>query len=97
MKTILRSDIAATSLRGISGTFVHPFGQSKVHRASKPLLAGAEALREVAHVLERSPQNCRSERIDRSWKGHILPASWLIESDLHQTSTPMNPVRSTEE
>jgi Haem-binding domain len=53
-------------------------------------LAGAEVDPIVLEVLERSCQNCHSEKTEWSWYSHIAPMSWLVESDVSQARGHMN-------
>jgi hypothetical protein len=68
----------------------HPNGPVKDVKSNKPLLTGAEIDAPVLTVLERSCQNCHSEKTEWPWYSYIAPASWLIESDVAQARVHMN-------
>jgi cytochrome c5 len=69
VKIILRAGVAAVGLLGFASAFVHPFGRIKAQRSNEPLLAGAETTPELTRVLERSCQNCHSDRT--GWPGIV--------------------------
>lgn len=63
--------------------FVHPFGNAKIADESKQLMSSAEIGTPVLDVLQRSCQNCHSERTTWPAYSHLAPISWLIEKDVH--------------
>ena len=73
--------IACTALLGLA-SFVHPFGAVKPRSSNAPLLAGASLDPAVVRIIERSCQNCHSERTDWPWYSYVAPMSWLIEDVL---------------
>jgi len=69
--------------------FIH-FGAVKKSVSDKPLWAGASVDRAVIQIVERSCQNCHSERTDWPWYSYVAPMSWLIERDVQQARSHMN-------
>src|SRR5260370_5289925 len=90
MKSTLRASIAAIGLAGFASAFVHPFGRVKAQHSNEPLFAGAETTAPIARILERSCQNCHSERTEWPWYSYVPPLSWLVENDVHQARNHMN-------
>ncbi len=86
---ILRAVTVFAGAIALASVFVHPFGSMKA-RSAGPLLAGAEADAAVLHTLEKSCQNCHSERTEWPWYSYVAPVSWLIENDVHQGRSHMN-------
>jgi hypothetical protein len=66
------------------------FGAVKKSVSDRPLLAGASVDRAAIQVVQRSCQNCHSERTDWPWYSYVAPASWLIERDVQQGRSHMN-------
>jgi hypothetical protein len=82
-------------LGGASGTviaslFLHPFGSVKAAKSVKPLLAGADVDPIVLAVVERSCQNCHSEKTEWPLYSYVAPMSWLIEGDVAHARGRMN-------
>jgi hypothetical protein len=69
---------------------VHPFGRMKSASTSDPLLMGAQIDPQVRRIVERSCQNCHSEKTEWPWYSHVPPISWLIENDVRQGRSHMN-------
>lgn len=90
MKISLRASLTFTGLLGLAGAAVHPFGALKAQRSRTPLFEGMETPAAVHRIVERSCQNCHSERTDWPWYSYLPPLSWLIESDVHQARQHMN-------
>ena len=90
MKTILKAGVAAVGLLGFASAFVHPFGRIKDLRSNEPLLAGAETTPELTRVVQRSCQNCHSDRTAWPWYSYLPPLSWLIEHDVSRARSYMN-------
>jgi hypothetical protein len=44
----------------------------------------------VVRIIERSCQNCHSERTAWPWYSYVAPMSWLIENDVQQARSHMN-------
>jgi Haem-binding domain len=82
--------IAGTGLVGLASVLVHPFGAVKARASNTPLLAGAPVEPSVVRIMERSCQNCHSERTDWPWYSYVAPMSWLIENDVQQARSHMN-------
>jgi hypothetical protein len=89
-KIILASVLGIASVVVLASVLVHPSGPVKAARSAKPLLADAEIDPVVYKLLERSCQNCHSERTEWPWYSHIAPMSWLVESDVSQARSHMN-------
>ena len=82
--------IGGVCLAGLASILVHPFGAVKKSVSGKPLLGGAVVDRAVIQIVERSCQNCHSERTDWPWYSYVAPMSWLIERDVQQGRSHMN-------
>jgi hypothetical protein len=82
--------IGGTGLLVLASVFVHPFGAVKARTANTPLLAGTPVDPSVVRIMERSSQNCHSERTDWPWYSYVAPMSWLIENDVHNGRSHMN-------
>lgn len=70
--------------------FVHPFGNAKIADRSKQLMSSAEISPPVLNVLQRSCQNCHSERTTWPAYSHLAPISWLIEKDVQDGRSRWN-------
>ena len=90
MKTAVRSVLAVVGLLILASSFVHPFGPIKHQRSTGALLAGATISPAITQVVERSCQNCHSERTDWPWYSYVAPLSWLIENDVYRGRSRMN-------
>ena len=90
MTNTIRISIAAIGLAGFASAFVHPFGRIKARHSNEPLFRGAETPPQVAQIVERSCQNCHSERTAWPWYSYLPPLSWLVENDVHQARNRMN-------
>ena len=90
MKRRLRAGLAGIALLSFACAFIHPVGVVKARHSVGPLLAGAETPAAVTGVLERSCQNCHSERTLWPWYSYVPPFSWLIENDVDQARKHMN-------
>jgi hypothetical protein len=71
-------------------SLLRPFGAVKAPRVPTAFLSGAQANSEVLRVLERSCQNCHSDRTEWPWYSYIAPLSWMVEYDVHQGRSHMN-------
>lgn len=91
MKHPLRMSLAGATPVGLVSLLVHPFGAVRAHNSTAPLVAGAEVHPAVARIVERSCQNCHSERTNWPWYSYVAPVSWLIESDVSKVRGHMNP------
>src|ERR1700722_9022047 len=74
----------------LTSVLVHPAGPVKAATTAKPVLAGADIDLPVLAELERSCENCHSDRTEWPWYSYIAPASWLVESDVGQARGHMN-------
>ena len=81
---------------GVSSLLIHPFGDLKAHRSLGPLLAGADVNPAITQIMERSCQNCHSEKTAWPWYSYVAPVSWLIEKDVHDARSHMNLSRWSE-
>jgi hypothetical protein len=62
----------------------------KAQRSDRPLLLDASFDPKVVRILERSCQNCHSERTVWPWYSYVAPMSWMIESDVAGARGHMN-------
>jgi cytochrome c len=74
----------------LAGIFVHPFGGVQALSANRPLMRTANIEQPVLQVIERSCQNCHSDRTSWPWYSHIAPVSWLIQRDVHDGRSHWN-------
>lgn len=70
--------------------FVHPFGNARVADPGKQLMSSAEIGTPVLEVLQRSCQNCHSEKTTWPVYSHMAPISWLIEKDVQDGRSHWN-------
>ena len=82
--------LAGTVAVGLTSLLIHPFGDLKAHRSLNPLLAGADVNVTITRILEKSCQNCHSEKTEWPWYSYVAPVSWLIEKDVHDARSHMN-------
>ena len=82
--------VAGVIVLGLASLLVHPFGAVKAYTSANPLLAGAVVDSETVQIMERSCQNCHSEKTDWPWYSYVAPMSWLVESDVHRARSHMN-------
>ena len=80
--------IGGAGLTLLISCFIHPFGAKT--NSSAPILAGADVDPAVTRVIEKSCQNCHSERTEWPWYSYAAPMSWLIEKDVHEARSHMN-------
>ena len=91
LKRFLRTSlVAGVIILGLASLLVHPFGAVKAHTSANLLLAGAVVDSETVQILERSCQNCHSEKTDWPWYSYVAPVSWLVENDVHKARSHMN-------
>lgn len=62
--------------------FVHPFGNAKLAHSEDRLMNTAQIDPPVLEVMQRSCQNCHSEKTEWPWYSHAAPISWLVERDV---------------
>lgn len=90
MKNRYRTAISGASLLFIGAAFVHPFGTVKSQSPAKPSLTDSTTDAEAARIIQRSCQNCHSERTEWPWYSYVPPMSWLVEQDVHDARSHMN-------
>jgi hypothetical protein len=91
MRNILRIlVICAPTVVVCASVLVHPNGPVKTLKSVNPLLAGSDIDPIALGVLERSCQNCHSEKTEWPWYSHIAPMSWLVEKDVSEARGHMN-------
>lgn len=82
--------LTAAGLLGVSSVFIHPFGAIKAQRSDKPLLLDSTFDPQVVKTLEKSCQNCHSEKTAWPWYSYVAPMSWMIENDVQMGRSHMN-------
>jgi hypothetical protein len=82
--------VCAASVIVFASVLVHPNGAVKATKSANPLLAGSDIDPINLGVIERSCQNCHSEKTEWPWYSHIAPMSWLVEKDVIQAREHMN-------
>jgi hypothetical protein len=91
VKGIIRAFVLGmVSVVVLASVLIHPSGPVKAAASAMPVLAGADIDPAVLEVLERSCQNCHSEKTEWPWYGYVAPMSWLVESDVGQARSHMN-------
>lgn len=58
--------------------------------SGKSLLAGNNVPAEVSEILQRSCQDCHSNRTKWPWYSHVAPVSWVVASDVSGARRHMN-------
>jgi hypothetical protein len=77
-------------LVAVCSVFAHPFGAIKAQRSDKPLLLDSTFDPQVVRTLEKSCQNCHSEKTEWPWYSYVAPMSWMIENDVQLARSHMN-------
>jgi hypothetical protein len=91
MKNMIRAFVlGVASVVVFASVMVHPSGPARAVKSAQPLLAGTDIDPAVLSVIERSCQNCHSDRTEWPWYSHIAPMSWLVESDVSEARSHMN-------
>ena len=90
MKKLLIVFALASALEIIASTFIHPSGAVRAVASNRELLAGADVDPGVLQVVERSCQNCHSEKTEWPWYSRVAPMSWLVEGDVAKARSRMN-------
>ena len=91
MNKLLRAKLlAGVAGLGLGSLLIHPFGAVKARASVDPLLAGAEVDPAIVQIVERSCQNCHSEKTQWPWYSYVPPVSWLVENDVHNARRHMN-------
>jgi hypothetical protein len=78
------------ALFGVCSVLIHPFGAIKAQRSDKPLLLDSTFDPQVVKTLEKSCQNCHSEKTKWPWYSYVAPMSWMIENDVQRGRSHMN-------
>ena len=78
------------ALLAISSVLVHPSGAIKAQRSDKPLLLDSTFDPQVVRTLEKSCQNCHSEKTEWPWYSYVAPMSWMVENDVQLGRSHMN-------
>ena len=82
--------IAGGALVGIGSVFVHPFGNVKGQKSDGALLLDSSFDPQVIAFLQKSCQNCHSDKTEWPWYSYVAPMSWMIESDVQHARNHMN-------
>ena len=82
--------VSGIALIAISSQLVHPFGAIKAQRSDKPLLLDSSFDPQVVRTIEKSCQNCHSERTEWPWYSYVAPMSWMIENEVQRGRSHMN-------
>jgi len=82
--------VLSGALVAIPAALVHPFGALKMQRSDRPLLLDASFDPQVVRILERSCQDCHSEKTAWPLSSYVPPLSWMIESDVAHGRGHMN-------
>ena len=73
-----------------SALLFHPFGNVRLSSTDKSLMNSANIEQPVLDVMQRSCQNCHSDRTSWPWYSHVAPMSWMIEKDVHDGRSHWN-------
>ena len=79
--------LCAVVVGGMS--LVHPFGNLR-SPARGTILEGAHIDPATLGIIQRSCQNCHSERTEWPWYSRVAPGSWLLERDVSQARSRIN-------
>ena len=82
--------LSGAVLLAVCSVLVHPFGAIKAQRSDKPLLLDSSFDPQVVRTLEKSCQNCHSEKTEWPWYSYVAPMSWMIENDVQRGRSHMN-------
>jgi hypothetical protein len=82
--------LSGVALLAICSVLVHPFGPIKAQASDKPLLLDATFDPQVVRIIEKSCQNCHSEKTEWPLYSYVAPMSWLIENDVQRGRSHMN-------
>jgi hypothetical protein len=58
--------------------------------STKTLLDGNSVSPEVSEILQRSCQDCHSNRTTWPWYSHVAPVSWVVASDVNGARRHLN-------
>jgi cytochrome c len=79
--------LCAVVIGGMS--LVHPFGNLRSTEGGA-ILNGAHIDQATLGIIQRSCQNCHSERTEWPWYSRVAPGSWLLERDVSQARSRIN-------
>jgi hypothetical protein len=82
--------LSGAALLVVCSVLVHPFRAIKAQRSDKPLLLDSTFDPQVVRTIERSCQNCHSEKTEWPWYSYVAPMSWMIENDVQRGRSHMN-------
>ncbi len=82
--------LSGVALLVICSVLIHPFGAMKSQKSGKPLLLDSAFDPQAVKIIERSCQNCHSEKTEWPWYSYVAPMSWMIEKDVHGGRSHMN-------
>ena len=82
--------LASITLVAICSVLIHPFGNVKGQRSDGALLLDSSFDPQVIKTLQRSCQNCHSEKTGWPWYSYVAPMSWMIENDVQDARSHMN-------
>jgi len=90
LKHIIRIGALGALVVIVLASLVHPSGNVKSTKSEQPLFNGAAIDTAVLGVIERSCQNCHSEKTEWPWYSQVAPMSWMVERDVSQARGHMN-------
>jgi hypothetical protein len=73
-----------------ASALVQPFGKVRGSTSDAPLMNTANIEHPVMDIMQRSCQNCHSDRTSWPWYSHVAPMSWMIEKDVHEGRSHWN-------
>jgi hypothetical protein len=89
-KLLIIFALSSAALEVFASVFVHLSGLVRNVVSNGPLLAGADVDPAVLRAVERSCQNCHSEKTEWPWYSRVAPMSWLVEGDVAKARSRMN-------
>jgi hypothetical protein len=89
-KLLIAIILGGAALAAIASVLIHPSGEMKKNVSDGPLFAGSEVSSPVLQIVQRSCQDCHSEKTAWPWYSYVAPMSWLIEKDVQQGRSHMN-------
>ena len=87
-KRLLLPFLGAAAICG-SGLAIRPAGIAETGTTGA-LLMGAKVDDATLALIDRSCQNCHSERTEWPWYSRVPPASWLVHRDVGRARTHLN-------
>jgi hypothetical protein len=82
--------LSGAALLFVCSVLLHPFGAMRAPKSDKPLLLDSTFDPQVMRTLEKSCQNCHSEKTEWPWYSYVAPMSWMIENDVQRGRSHMN-------